>query len=172
MKGVRSRWTVLVALLVSAVVAASPHDAFAQQAATTMVIRNYCNKADMEKGTEQGWAAVVQQCSTVDDACAAAANAEVTAEYAADAQLFKHAKNRKVLSFALILASAVFTGAGAASTIVSSTMPKIFSTLGGRICIVCRCQPFEFMLSFNGERIVGCGQIVRLIQCGVQLSDL
>ena len=138
MKGIPSRSTALVALLVSVVLAASPRDAFAQQATSTqatstIVIRNYRTKADMVKGTEQGWAAVVRQCGTVDEACAAAANAEVTGECAADAQLFsKHAKNWKVLSFALILASAAFTGAGAATTIAgSSTIPKIFSTLGG-----------------------------------------
>lgn len=132
MKGVPCRSTALVALLVSAALAASPRDAFTQ-AATTLVIRNYHNKADMEKGTEQGWAAVEQQCGTVNDACAAAANAEVTGECAADAQLFsKHTKNWKVLSFALIIASAGFTGAGAAATIAgSTTIPKIFSTLGG-----------------------------------------
>jgi hypothetical protein len=101
--------------------------------APTVVIRNYRTKAEMEKGTEQGWEAVVQQCGTVNDACAAAANAEVTGECAADAQLFsKHTKNWKVLSFALIIASAGFTGAGAATTIAgSTTIPKIFATLGG-----------------------------------------
>jgi hypothetical protein len=132
MKSVPSRSTALVALLVSAALAASPREAFAQ-ATTNLVIRNYRNKADLEKGTEQGWAAVVEQCGRANDACAAAANAEVTAECAADAQLFsKHTKNWKVLGFALIIASAGFTGAGAASTIAgSTTIPKIFSTLGG-----------------------------------------
>jgi hypothetical protein len=147
MKSIPSRSTALVALLVSAALAASPCDAFTQaatapaatgqsatgQTAAAVVIRNYRNKADLEKGTELGWAAVVEQCGTVNDACAAAANAEVTAECAADAQLFsKHTKNWKVLGFALIIASAGFTGAGAAATIAgSTTIPKIFSTLGG-----------------------------------------
>jgi hypothetical protein len=133
MKGVPSRSTALVALLVSAALAASPLDAFAQQAAATIVNRNYRNKAEMIKGTEQGWAAVVQQCATVNDACAAAVNAEVTGECAADAQLFtRHTKNWKTLSFALILASAAFTGVGAAPTIAGSTsIPKVFSALGG-----------------------------------------
>lgn len=132
MKRIPSRSKALVALLVSAALAASPRDALTQ-AATTVVIRNYRNKADLEKGTEQGWAAVEQKCGTVDDACAKATNDEVTAECASDAQLFsKHTKNWKVLSFALIIASAAFTGAGAASTIAgSTTIPKIFSTLGG-----------------------------------------
>lgn len=131
-KGLTTRSTAMVLLLVSAALAANPSDAFTQTA-TTSAIRNYRNKADLEKGTAQGWAAVVQQCGTVNDACATAANAEVTGQCAADAQLFsKHTKNWKVLSFVLIIASAGFTGAGAAATIAGSTaIPKIFSTLGG-----------------------------------------
>lgn len=132
MKGISFRSTTLLALVVIAVLAAAPSEAFSQ-AAAKVIIRNYHTKADLEKGTEQGWAVVEQKCDTVNDACAAAANAEVTAECAADAQLFsKHTKNWKVLSFALTIASAGFTGLGAASTIAgSATIPKVFATLGG-----------------------------------------
>jgi hypothetical protein len=46
--------------------------------------------------------------------------------------LKKDAKSWQYLSFSLLIASAAFTGLGAAATIAgSTTVPKVFSTLGG-----------------------------------------
>lgn len=120
----------LVALLIVALFAVSSNDALAQNA-QTQNYRNYKTKVLMNKGNAEGWASVAQQCTTtpVNDACAQAAIVEVTAECGADAQLFtKDVKVWKWIGFALVVASAGFTGVGASATLANA---KIYSTLGG-----------------------------------------
>jgi hypothetical protein len=83
----------------------------------------------------RGWLWVQSQCTdtTVSHQCAAAAIMMASNQCSASARfLRKDAKSWQYLSFGMLLASAGFTGAGAAATIAgSSTVPKVFSTLGG-----------------------------------------
>jgi Putative Ig domain len=83
----------------------------------------------------RGWAWIQTQCtaSPVTDQCAAAAIEMASNQCAASAKfLKKDTKSWQYLSFGLLMASAAFTGVGAASTLAGSTVvPKVFSTLGG-----------------------------------------
>ncbi len=91
--------------------------------------RSYKNKAAMNRSNAAGWKMVEGQCTTINDACAQAAIVEVATECGADAQLFtKDVKAWKWIGFALIGASAIFTGIGASATIANA---KVYSTLGG-----------------------------------------
>jgi Putative Ig domain len=84
---------------------------------------------------EKGWIWLQTQCTAnpVTDQCAAAAVLMASNQCAASAKfLKKDTKKWQYLSFGLLLASAAFTGLGAAATIAgSTTVPKVFSTLGG-----------------------------------------
>jgi hypothetical protein len=128
----------LVLLLVSAQLEASTAEGFAQAALTAkqaiaLRTRNYTSKAVMHAVNATGWQEVATVCTTVNPACSHAAIVEVSTECGADAQLFtKDSKKWQVAGFVLVVASAAFTGAGSAATIAgSTTIPKVFSTLGG-----------------------------------------
>ncbi len=126
----RSRFNSLLALLL-ALLMVFPTDAFARSPHPLPQAqpRNYKNKAAMNKGNADGWKKVEDQCTTINDACAQAAIVEVSTECGADAQLFtKDVKAWKWIGFALIGASAIFTGIGASATIANA---KVYSTLGG-----------------------------------------
>jgi hypothetical protein len=83
----------------------------------------------------RGWSWLQTQCgaSPVTDQCAAAAISLASNQCAASAKfLKKDTKSWQYLSFGLLMASAAFTGVGAAPTLAGSTVvPKVFSTLGG-----------------------------------------
>ena len=117
----------LVALLIAALLAAFSSDTLAENVQP----RNYKTKALMNKGNAEGWNNVATKCTTtpVSDECAQAAIVETTTECGADAQLFtKDVKVWKIIGFAMVAASAAFTGVGASATIANA---KKYSTLGG-----------------------------------------
>jgi hypothetical protein len=107
----------------------------------------YTSKSEAAKENKVGWDAVNAICTAyppattiasppsppVFDLCSQTVSTEVNTECAADGQLFtKDEKKWGAAEFALVLASAAFTGVGSAATIAgSTTVPKIFSTLGG-----------------------------------------
>jgi hypothetical protein len=108
------------------------------QTATIVVNATTIDTASRKKFSSsvvRGWGWVQTQCTAnpVTDQCAAAAIAMASNQCAASAKfLKKDTKSWQYLSFGLLLASAAFTGVGAASTLAgSTTVPKVFSTLGG-----------------------------------------
>lgn len=106
--------------------------ALATQAATKL---DTSSRQNFAKSAGNAWAWVLAQCpsGTISDQCAAAAVMVASTQCAASAQfLRKEAKSWQILSISLLLGSAAFTGVGAAATIAgSTTVPKVFSTLGG-----------------------------------------
>jgi hypothetical protein len=157
MKEFAPRWTALLALLVSAtLVTSSSREAFGQDRAQVLAADNALqiakdrdaaiqltmkntkintsSRAKFSESSATGWAWVQTQCTNAQsDQCSAAAIMMASNQCTASAKfLKKDAKSWQYLSFSLLLASAAFTGLGAASTIAgSTTVPKVFSTLGG-----------------------------------------
>ena len=93
------------------------------------------SRTKFSTSTRRGWLWLQSQCNTspITDQCAAAAISMASNQCAASAKfLKKDTKSWQYLSFGLLMASAAFTGVGAASTLAGSTVvPKVFSTLGG-----------------------------------------
>jgi hypothetical protein len=93
------------------------------------------SRKKFSESTLSGWAWLHDQCnvSPITDQCAASAIQMASNQCAASAKfLKKDTKSWQYLSFGLLMASAAFTGVGAASTLAGSTVvPKVFSTLGG-----------------------------------------
>jgi Putative Ig domain len=93
------------------------------------------SRAKFSDSSANGWAWIQAQCTdtTISNQCAAAAVMMASNQCSASAKfLRKDAKSWQYLTFGLLLASATFTGLGAAGTIHgSTTVPKVFSTLGG-----------------------------------------
>jgi hypothetical protein len=142
------RFAELVALLISALLVTFPCNAFAQdenaeakrQAAAVALAKNTkidtSSRAKFSDSSNNGWVWIQAQCPSgtpISDQCAAAAVMMASNQCSASAKfLRKDAKSWQYLSFGLLLASAGFTGLGAAATIHgSTTVPKVFSTLGG-----------------------------------------
>jgi hypothetical protein len=111
-----------------------------QDALVTLTLNNTKidtgSRTKLSNTSQRGWLWIqTHQCSdpTISDQCAAAAIMMASNQCSASAKfLKKDAKSWQYLSFGLILAAAGFTGVGAAATIAgSTTVPKVFSTLGG-----------------------------------------
>lgn len=132
--------TALVALLIAALLAASPTDTFAQAnssqntsaQSTKPPAKATRNKRQFLANNKADWkdlADGVCKDETATNACAQAAIVQVTTECAASARFFQRATIAwQILDFALIISSAGFTAVGASTTIANA---KIYSTLGG-----------------------------------------
>jgi hypothetical protein len=130
MKRNRYSSTAFVALLTAALLAVFPLDTLAQE--NKIIPRIAKTKALFIQSNNDAWAKLAATtCSgaTVTPQCAQAAIVEAETECAASAKYFtKDTKLWRYLGFALIIASAGFTGVGASATIANA---KVYSTLGG-----------------------------------------
>src|ERR1017187_5867300 len=147
-KNTRSSMT-LITLLIAGLLTASSSETFAQDAAPAQAEAPAQGQAQAQAGAlakatartpektkgdfvtnnTNVWNGILAQCGTVNDACANAAVFAASAECEDSAKFFrKGTKAWQILSIALTLASATFTGVGASTTISSA---KVFSTLGG-----------------------------------------
>ena len=126
-------------LLMVSLLAAFPANTFGQAidpaVAKKMLAINTSSRKKFAQSAGQGWVWVLNQCPTtpVSDQCAAAAVMVASTQCSASAKFLRQDTNLwRYLSFGLLLGSAAFTGLGAAATLNgSTTLPKIFSTLGG-----------------------------------------
>jgi L-cystine uptake protein TcyP (sodium:dicarboxylate symporter family) len=128
MKPNKFSYTIVVAPVITSLLFVFTARTFAQTV-PTLTKRDVSTKAAMLKSNQDAWHQINQQCSTVNDACAQAAIEEASIECSVAAKFFKRdTKVWQVLGFALVIASAGFTGVGASATLANA---KIFSTLGG-----------------------------------------
>lgn len=94
------------------------------------------NRSTLQAYNDAAWQYLVDKKACIDqesESCAVQAVMLANSTCSASALLFqKGSSGWAKLQFALVLASAAFTGVGAAATIDgSTTVPKVFSTLGG-----------------------------------------
>jgi hypothetical protein len=97
---------------------------------TAMPLRLDGTKTQFQQSNREGWDWVAKKCvDTTTDICAQASIVQVYAVCSASGKWFKKDnKAWRTIGFAMVIASAVFTGVGASTTIANA---KVFSTLGG-----------------------------------------